>query len=678
MKKALLVLLLAFSLSNVNASYNKNFDDATKNTDVYITKFSDYKLYIDNTTLYQYDGKTLSSKEGFNKGGFINRTEFLMTLDSLNSSYLYSGQKYFTMTENSGKIYEIKTGFKETMHLIDKTSKSGSKITEYIINKTRVTGTGSYADPWMFIKPEFKVKINLVKATINGTKTFTETINDYQTSYQIKPDKSIYEFKGDINCSGNVDASINNNILKLDNISTDVTCTVTYKGKNLTVEVVANNAIVPEKVIVEAETDAEINVSPEDGYAFKTATCTNGQTYKYSSKTFTVENITSNTICSLTYTTESKTFNYLASNQTYTIPYSGYYYIEGYGARGSGNGGYGGHAKGKIYLNKGQTITINTGGINGYNGGGSGQYFGGGATTFKVSESGTQKLLLSAAGGGGGRAGTAGGNDSGFGGASAGGSSKTIGGGGAGNAGSAGAGGGSGYDYTYNVNCSSCKTGSNTCQGGYVSYNCSSCYYGSNTCSYGCDESCNYCSYNCTCSSGTLSGSRCVGPYGNSFSVSGYCPCSNNGGSGSCSNYGCYNRAGYSRTSTLYNGYSTLSAGCSATTAKSITVNGVCTWTGSSTPSCSYGYNCSKCGSSSYNCSSCYYGSNTCSYGCDTYWDECKTGSNTCKYGCDQETKSYNSGKGGTNQLTTYLTDTLSETGKNSSNGYAIITFAHE
>ena len=680
MKKILLVFLLVFSFTNVNASYNKNFTDATKNTDVYITKFSDYKLFIDNTTLYQYDGNTLSSKPGFNKGGFVNRYEFLTSLGYTNDSYLYSGQKYFTMTESSGKVYEIKAGYEEDMHLVEKTDKSGSKIAEYIISKTKVTGNGSYTNPWMFIKPEFKIKINLTKAKINNTKIFSETINDYETSYQITPDKSIYVFKGDINCTGNVDYKLdkNTNILTLENISTDVTCTVEYKGKDLNVELVAEHASVPALTVVEAETDAKITVNPDNGYAFKTATCTNGQTYKYSNKTFTVENVTSNTICTLNYVTESKKYDYLASNQTYTVPYSGYYFIEGYGARGNGNGGYGGHAKGKIYLNAGQTLTINTGGTAGYNGGGSGQYSGGGATTFKVSESGTQKLLLVAAGGGGGKNGTAGGSDSGAGGTSAGGSSKTVGGGGAGNAGSLGGGGGSGYDYTYNVNCSDCKTGSNTCTGGYVEYNCSSCYYGSNTCSYGCDTSCNYCSYNCSCSSGVYSNGSCVGPYGSSFVVNGYCPCTANGGSGSCSNYGCYDRAGYSRTSTTYNGYGDLTSGCNATTSTSINVTGICSWTGSSTPSCSKGYNCYYCGSTNYNCSYCYYGSNTCSYGCDTYWDECKTGSNTCQYGCDKETKSYNSGKGGTNQLTTYLTDTVNESGKNSSNGYAIITFAHE
>lgn len=76
--------------------------------------------------------------------------------------------------------------------------------------------------------------------------------------------------------------------------------------------------------------------------------------------------------------------------------------------------------------------------------------------------------------------------------------------GGTGTAGTNGGGGGSGYNYTHDVNCSSCHTGHNTCTGGTVSYNCNDCHTGSNTCAYGCDtryDECltgeNTCKYGC-------------------------------------------------------------------------------------------------------------------------------------------------------------------------------------
>ena len=60
--------------------------------------------------------------------------------------------------------------------------------------------------------------------------------------------------------------------------------------------------------------------------------------------------------------TSNKTFTFVASNQTYNVQYSGYYTITGYGAQGENSGGKGSKATGTIYLNKGDTLTINTGG----------------------------------------------------------------------------------------------------------------------------------------------------------------------------------------------------------------------------------------------------------------------------------------------------------------------------
>ena len=71
----LLVLLLL--ITNVKAaSVYANYSKATKNTDNYITKFSKYKLFIDSTNKYLYNGSTSSVKSGFNEGGFLNTYEF--------------------------------------------------------------------------------------------------------------------------------------------------------------------------------------------------------------------------------------------------------------------------------------------------------------------------------------------------------------------------------------------------------------------------------------------------------------------------------------------------------------------------------------------------------------------------------------------------------------------------
>ena len=84
------------------------------------------------------------------------------------------------------------------------------------------------------------------------------------------------------------------------------------------------------------------------------------------------------------------TFNYTGSEQTFTVPISGTYQLEAWGAQGGHSqwsyGGNGGYSSGSIYLNKNDTLTIVVGGqgggihqsgywgnraYGGYNGGGS-------------------------------------------------------------------------------------------------------------------------------------------------------------------------------------------------------------------------------------------------------------------------------------------------------------------
>ena len=78
------------------------------------------------------------------------------------------------------------------------------------------------------------------------------------------------------------------------------------------------------------------------------------------------------------------TFDYTGGEQTFTVPISGTYKIETWGAQGgsgSGNksiGGYGGYSTGNLDLNENSSLYIYIGGQsisakNGYNGGGSGQ-----------------------------------------------------------------------------------------------------------------------------------------------------------------------------------------------------------------------------------------------------------------------------------------------------------------
>lgn len=133
----------------------------------------------------------------------------------------------------------------------------------------------------------------------------------------------------------------------------------------------------------------------------------------------------------------SRDFGRTGYAEEYTVPYSGIYTLTLSGAQGSDygtrSGGKGGSATLKVWLVKGEKLTVTVGGKDGYNGGGTGSMFGnGGGKTTVYSD---RRGLLAVAGGGGAASqmGTGG----------AGGSEASLTAGGAGGSGAAG--GGAGY-----------------------------------------------------------------------------------------------------------------------------------------------------------------------------------------------------------------------------------------
>lgn len=116
-------------------------------------------------------------------------------------------------------------------------------------------------------------------------------------------------------------------------------------------------------------------------------------------------------------------FNFTGNQQSWTVPASGDYKLEVWGAQGStrhgDGGGKGGYSSSVVKLNSNSTIYVNVGGQNGFNGGGAPSNlaggYGGGGTDFRVEGNSLYHRLLVAGGGGGQFNGTpgVGGGDSG-------------------------------------------------------------------------------------------------------------------------------------------------------------------------------------------------------------------------------------------------------------------------
>ncbi len=351
-------------------------------------------------------------------------------------------------------------------------------------------------------KQKYTVNLTVVNGSGSSSKTVEHGSN---TSFTGVSPNSGYTSNGvSINC---INGTLSGSTLTIRNITNSQTCTVTFPADRYMAYINVTNGSAISPVVFNAGKNGSFTTSPNANMALKSYSCTNHTLTYNGNNSFTITRLSSNTTCTITYGAETASFAYQASNQSYTVPYTGYYLLTAYGAQGSGSGGKGGEVSAYVKLNKGETLVINTGGTNGYNGGGSGLYNGGGSTTIK--RGGTN--LIVAAGGGGGASGTAGGNGNASGGAAASSSGSGTN-GGAGASGTNGGGGGSGYNYTYYTRGSCIRRGESTCNS--YSKSCSS--WGNATCgSSRCDSPnscynsgtgnryyCAYCkSYSTTCNS---------------------------------------------------------------------------------------------------------------------------------------------------------------------------------
>ena len=238
----------------------------------------------------------------------------------------------------------------------------------------------------------------------------------------------------------------------------------------------------------------------DDGYKVEKIICDNNSTGNWNNDAWgiVVSNLAKRTKCNVYFMSDIQVdFDYTGGEQTFTVPVSGTYKLETWGAIGGNsvadgvmqsNGGYGGYSIGYVFLNTNDNIYINVGGkgqdgfinqndiLGGYNGGGISHWDkndneasgGGGGATHIATKSGLlsslkdfkSSILIVSGGGGGGSwlytAGFGGGyvgtsslnpehNTESLGGSQLNGYSFGVGGSGIDNTGSPGGGGGGGY-----------------------------------------------------------------------------------------------------------------------------------------------------------------------------------------------------------------------------------------
>ena len=233
MKKKMLLIIILILPIFINAKINNDYVTSSNYANKYISIYPDNKLYILRSESgleipYKYENNVLSSVSKFKNGGLLNLDEFRKSKDRNGNTYLYTGNNYWTMTENSSKVYVIDNSSTDNELLTDKASLSGTRVTEYIRENTGVTGIGTYNDPWMFVE-RYEVSVMSADTAAGDVSPKTYAANKGEdVEIRILPN-SEYNYE-----RNNCDAIYRNNKIIIRNVTKNISCKVYFKKKQYT------------------------------------------------------------------------------------------------------------------------------------------------------------------------------------------------------------------------------------------------------------------------------------------------------------------------------------------------------------------------------------------------------------------------------------------------------------
>ena len=296
MKKKFLSLLVLLSVPVgvlSAATTVSNYETSKKQTNIYITRFTMYDNYIEtgSSVPYLFNG-TNSIRSGFTNGGLINKKEVELSTIK-NDSYLFTGASYFTMTEDGSNVYDVNIN---KINLVAKTEESGTRVTELIKPNTKVTGSGSRNNPWMFIR-KYKISFNGNTSTSGRMDTITCDSGSNCTLPANAYSKVGYTFEGwSLNPNDTVvygdKAAANITNIPSDNV---VVLYAKWKANNYNVVFDGNNHSSGATAAVTCTYDEDCtlpsNGFSRTGYTFKGWSTTKGGSIKYENNGY-VRNLT--------------------------------------------------------------------------------------------------------------------------------------------------------------------------------------------------------------------------------------------------------------------------------------------------------------------------------------------------------------------------------------------------
>lgn len=255
----------------------------------------------------------------------------------------------------------------------------------------------------------YTLTVNANSGTWSGTTP--QTIACGSTATIATPTRTNYLFSGwTVSGTG---SSISGTTFTMGSANTTITANWTLNTYTLTVNANGGtwSGTTPQTIV--SGSTVTINNPTKASYSF-TGWTVSGAGSSISGTTFTMGN--ANTTITANWVVTVVSFAYTGGVQTFTVPATGNYNIEVWGAQGGGNGAYGGYSIGTKTLTQNATLYVVVGGAGsgvagGYNGGGStsGSGYGGGGATHIATANGilsslssnTTAVLIVGGGGGG-------------------------------------------------------------------------------------------------------------------------------------------------------------------------------------------------------------------------------------------------------------------------------------
>ena len=209
MKKKLLIILLTIIMLPSFKAYT--FNETKDIANNYINNNVKNEIYLikENKIPFIYNDKKISYDNSFITGGLINTYEVNTSMNN-NISYLITSLPY----------WEMKGNIISTIGIADD---SNIKVVEYVKKDIKVTGKGTYKEPWKF-ENMYIVKLisedETMGRVINNKKyvTYLSSVSfDYETTIG-------YKYK-----SNTCNMQNNGNTLILTSVNDDINCIISFE-----------------------------------------------------------------------------------------------------------------------------------------------------------------------------------------------------------------------------------------------------------------------------------------------------------------------------------------------------------------------------------------------------------------------------------------------------------------